>query len=201
MALNKELIKNRLKEAFGNDTQVVIGKKLNITQSTVSKLKSGDLDPTAEQLQSIATEYKVSVDWLLGVSDTKVVNRSELTYADILKGFTYLGELGVLWPYPNHMITVDNSNSEIPQVTGVGISDEIIQSMLHEWRKMITASPDIYQMWLEKRLEEYSSIPYIKWTDDVKALFYQTDNTWNVNPEFLKNFYEYYQEELKKREN
>lgn len=201
MALNKELIKNRLKEAFGNDTQVVIGKKLNITQSTVSKLKSGDLDPTAEQLQSIATEYKVSVDWLLGVSDTKVVNRSELTYADILKGFTYLGELGVLWPYPNHMITVDNSNSEIPQVTGVGISDEIIQSMLHEWRQMITASPDIYQMWLEKRLEEYSSIPYIKWTDDVKALFYQTDNTWNVNPEFLKNFYEYYQEELKKREN
>lgn len=199
MTLKKEIIKKRLKEAFGTDTQTVVGRKLNVQQGTVSKLLSGDQEPTGELLFNIAEAYDVSVDWILGISDEKRISRNNLTYADILKGFTKMGEMGAMWPYPNHMISVDGTNPEIPQVTCVGINDEILQSILHEWRQMKTASPDIYRMWLEKRMEEYSKIPYIVWSEDVKELFHQTQNIWDVKPEFLQRFYDRYQEELKKR--
>ena len=201
MALNKELIKIRLKEAFGNDTQKVVGEKLHITQGTVSKLLSGDMDPTGEQLQNIASVYGVSVDWILGVSDKKTISKDKLTYADILRWFCKLGEMGAIWPWPGNMITANGMDKEIPQIVSVGINDEILQSILYEWKKMVSASPDIYNIWLEKRLIEYSEIPYMMWCDELQELFHQTSNTWDVNPEFLQKFYELYQEELKKREN
>ena len=71
MALAIDVIKARLKEAFGQDSQETVGKKLNMTQGNVSKLLSGSQQPTLETIYHVSEIYGVSVDWLLGLSDKK----------------------------------------------------------------------------------------------------------------------------------
>ena len=65
----KEILKNRLTETFAEDTQEVTARKLNTTQGNVSKWVNGQQVPTADMLRDISKAYKVSVDWLLGISD------------------------------------------------------------------------------------------------------------------------------------
>ena len=77
MALNMDSIKERLREAFGSDSQETIGKNLNMTQGNVSKLLSGAQQPTVDTLLRIANVYDVSIDWLMGLSDRKKVIKPE----------------------------------------------------------------------------------------------------------------------------
>ena len=87
----KELLKARLAETFENDTQEVVARKLMTTQGNVSKWLNGQI-PTTDNLLSISKAYKVSVDWLLGISDEKEIDGvvlEKLTYEQIaeeLKG-------------------------------------------------------------------------------------------------------------------
>ena len=185
-------IKKRLKETFGDDTQVEIGRRINSSQANVSKMLSGSQEPTMETVFHIAKEYDVSVDWLLGLSDVKKRTTTLRTYGDVLKAFVSLGETGIIWPYPNNIISVDRSNPEMPEVTTFGVNDEIIRSLLYEWKRMVQSPEDIYDMWLEKRIEEYSEIPYIPWDDDVRDLYYKVRDPKGVSIEVLREFYSLY---------
>lgn len=78
MALNMDSVKERLREAFGSDSQETIGKNLNMTQGNVSKLLSGVQQPTVDTLFRIANVYDVSIDWLMGLSDRKKVIKPEI---------------------------------------------------------------------------------------------------------------------------
>lgn len=84
--------------------------------------------------------------------------------------------------------TVDGIDKELPMVTHVGIGDEILQSILYEWKTMLPSQDDIYQMWMDKRLKEYSEIDYISWDEEVKKLFYECRPLQGVSYEFLKAF-------------
>lgn len=194
MGLKKDIIKERLKEAFGNDTQTVIGKKINVVQGTVSKVLSGDQEPTAEMLYNVAQVYDVSVDWLLGLTGEKKIAKQNMSYGDILKMFSVLGEKGALWPYPAIMHTIDDMDKELPWVTHVGIGDEILQSIMAEWAKMLQNPEDIYHLWLDKRLNEYSEIDYISWDEGVKKFFYECRPLQGVSHDFLKKFASAYKE-------
>ena len=185
-------IKKRLKETFGDDTQVEIGRRINSSQANVSKMLSGSQEPTMETVFHIAKEYDVSVDWLLGLSDVKKRTTKLKTYGDVLKAFVSLGETGIIWPYPNNIISVDGSNPELPEVTTFGVNDEILRSLLYEWKRMAQSPEDIYDMWLEKRIEEYSEIPYIPWDDDVRDLYYKVRDPKGVSIEVLREFYSLY---------
>ncbi|MBQ9531335.1 MAG: helix-turn-helix transcriptional regulator [Eubacterium sp.] len=48
-----------------------IAKVINTTQQQYSKIESGKSEPTAEKLIKLAGFYKVSVDYILGLSDKK----------------------------------------------------------------------------------------------------------------------------------
>ena len=54
-----------------NYTQYKLGKLLNISRSTISKYESGDLFPATHTLIKIARVFKVSVDYLIGLSDER----------------------------------------------------------------------------------------------------------------------------------
>lgn len=190
MVYDKKLVAERLKEIM-SDSQEVIAAKLNMTQGNVSKLLSGVQQPTIDTLCKISEEYEVSSDWILGLSDSREIAKKKLTYGDLLRQFIELGENGIIWPYPNHMITVDATNLELPEITSFGINDEILQSILYEWKKMSSAECDIYEMWVEKRIREYSDIPYIPWTEQTKKLYYEVKSPRGVTPDFLKEFFEY----------
>lgn len=194
MKIDLDLIKERLKETFGDDTQVTIGKSINSSQANVSKMLSGAQEPTIETIYSIAQEYDISVDWLLGLSDVKKRTSSVQTYGDVLKAFVSLGESGIIWPFPNNMISVDGRNPELPEVTSFGVNDEILRSLLYEWKRMAQGPKDIYDMWMEKRIEEYSSIPYIPWNDEVRELYYEFRDPAGVSIDVLKAFYAAYTE-------
>jgi len=88
----------RLAETFkGDNTQLVTANKLHVVQGNISKWLRGESVPTAETLLLIAKTYRVSVDWLLGLSDQKVVDSvcvEHLTYEQIALILHRLIELG-----------------------------------------------------------------------------------------------------------
>ncbi len=197
MDYDLNLIKNRLKETFGDETQVEIGRRINTSQANVSKMLSGTQEPTMETVFHIAQEYDVSVDWLLGLSDVKKRTTTLKTYGDVLKMFVSLGEAGIIWPFPNNMISVDGRNPELPEVTSFGVNDEILRSLLYEWKRMAQGPQDIYEMWLSKRIEEYSEIPYIPWSDELRGLYYEVRNPAGVSIDVLRAFYKAYTDKMK----
>ena len=71
--LSKITLAKRMKIAVGNDTQAIVGSKLVLGQSTISKYfssKEGNATlPSLETIYNLARTYNVSVDWLLGLSD------------------------------------------------------------------------------------------------------------------------------------
>ena len=87
----KDITKLRLSETFHGDTQEVIAKKLNTTQGNVSKWVNGQQIPTPEMLHDISKIYKVSVDWLLGISDEREIDGialEKLTYEQVARIIT-----------------------------------------------------------------------------------------------------------------
>lgn len=52
-------------------TQEDVAKILNISQTTYSRYESGSLDLPSQSLIKLAEFYSVSVDYLLGISNSK----------------------------------------------------------------------------------------------------------------------------------
>ena len=61
----------RLKELRNENglSQVEVGKKLGVTQSTIAKWESNEREPAQEMLVEIAKFFNISTDYLLGLSD------------------------------------------------------------------------------------------------------------------------------------
>ncbi|MBR7060392.1 MAG: helix-turn-helix transcriptional regulator [Eubacterium sp.] len=55
----------------GDLKQSDIAKIINTTQQQYSKIENGKSEPTAEKLIKLSQYYKVSVDYILGLSDKK----------------------------------------------------------------------------------------------------------------------------------
>ena len=143
MALNEELLRKRMKEAFGTDSQTTVAEKLNTTQGNVSKMLIGTRLPTLETAYLIAEAYGVSVDWLLGLSDRKKPSNG-MSYASAIECLLLLKDSGAL------ML--------------VGISDDILEAELHDpllcalLRKAEDLSAvdwDSYFHWVETKLPLY----------------------------------------------
>lgn len=86
MADLKTITKERLLEAFNGETQETTAFKLNTTQGNVSKWIKGIQIPTPDTLVLISNTYKVSVDWILGISEQKEIDGvvlEKLTYKQI----------------------------------------------------------------------------------------------------------------------
>ena len=94
--LDVKVLKERMKEAFGSDNQETVAQKLCTTQGNISKLLTGKQMHTMDLVYLIAKNYKVSVDWLLGLSERKqpiqlgtygsvVEDLIELSYCETLR--------------------------------------------------------------------------------------------------------------------
>lgn len=69
----KELLGNKLKLARekAGYTQVQIAEQLKITQSQLSKIEQGKLEPSVETLGTLIDFYEISADWVLGTGITR----------------------------------------------------------------------------------------------------------------------------------
>jgi transcriptional regulator with XRE-family HTH domain len=84
----KRQVSRQLSEVFRGETQETTARKLNTTQGNVSKWVSGSQVPTSDVLCEISKTYKVSVDWILGISSQKEIDGvvlEKLTYEQITR--------------------------------------------------------------------------------------------------------------------
>ena len=83
MSKLRDILPERLTELFQDETQTATANRLNTGQATVSKWKNGTIIPPTETLIMIAERYRISMDWLLGLSDKREIdsfNIEKLTY-------------------------------------------------------------------------------------------------------------------------
>lgn len=50
-------------------TQTQFGKILDMTQKKVSRLETGVTEPTTQEIKKICKIFKISADWILGLTD------------------------------------------------------------------------------------------------------------------------------------
>lgn len=143
MMLNKEILCNRLREAFGDDSQETVGKKLNMTQGNVSKLLSGSQYPTLETIFHIAEAYNVSVDWLLGISENKrsIKSANAVSYVSVVESLVSLCQHGTA------MIADEHSNDMV-----IKVADPLIKFLVKKGLALSRTDTELYQGWKETKL-------------------------------------------------
>jgi len=75
-ALNENIQKLRISAGLN---QVELAKILNVSKQCVSNWENDNVQPSIEMLLKIATFFKVSTDFLLGLDENKTINVSELS--------------------------------------------------------------------------------------------------------------------------
>lgn len=67
-----KIFNERLKELrdFTNPhlTQSEVGKQVGMSQRKISRLEKGDINPTPEEIVKLCKFYKVSADYILGIT-------------------------------------------------------------------------------------------------------------------------------------
>lgn len=145
MALEVDIIKARLREVFGTDSQETVGKKLNMTQGNVSKLLSGTQQPTLETIYHVADIYEVSVDWILGISDNKKIYKriDGTTYATAIQNLQGLIKRGALK-------IEEQSNSIIFRLT-----DPLIKMLIKKSLTLSETDKELFSSWEESKLAQF----------------------------------------------
>lgn len=166
----------RIKQLKGSDSQEVFAKKIKTSQSNVSKMLTGT-PPSAATLKALAEEYKVSVDWLLGLSDKKEcacevkshnLTVDNITYADVM------AVLDALYRKGSIEVGVDyNGYNGEPDPTQIIFKDRVLKYFADNRYRFYGGSMDIYNIWIKQAIEYYSNQPIIEWTQLVDTLYEQ----------------------------
>ncbi len=203
----KAVLKERLAEIFKNETQEVISRKLNMTQGNISKWVSGPQIPTADTLLEISKAYKVSVDWLLGISDQKEIDGvvvEKLTYEQVARILDRLLENGSIEiPDLNEVHQEedfdydfgdldeeesDGSKSKPEPVLDsdyLKIKDRILSYMMRRRKKIYEIGPDMVVFWKDKSLPNFKGVKIADYTGNMEEAIdtkgwanFQDDALW-----------------------
>ena len=152
MSLDMSVLKCRLRDAFGGDSQETIGNKLSMTQGNVSKLLSGTQQPTLETIYAIAESYNVSVDWLLGLTDKKCVTKysGQVTYKEAV-------EMAMAMKFSGG--TIDCNTSFYQAV--VQSDDALFYALLSKAVSLHDIDIDLYRRWTKEKLELFADKPLL----------------------------------------
>ncbi len=141
------IVKDRLSNVFKNDTQETVARKLNTSQGNVSKWVNGQQVPTTDMLYEISKAYDVSVDWILGRSESKEIDGlviEKLTYEQTAR------VLDRLLAYRNIIIP---NLMEVD--TGKMISDESEDEVGEDPKPMLLPKYDSDYLKIEDRVLSY----------------------------------------------
>ncbi len=158
MQLDNDMIRKRLKETFGAESQESSAGRLNVVQGTISKLLTGSQTLTLEMAYNVAKEYGVSVDWLLGLSDkrqNKVI--AETNYASATRVLSDLDNCGAI---------------SAMQTTGdffFKIDDPLLSYLYRKGRKLLEADREFYKDWITNKLNMFADkevLYSLAWKDE-----------------------------------
>lgn len=170
MALDGNIIKERLKETFNGESQEAVAAKLNMTQGSVSKLLTGKQIPTLETLYHIATIYGKSIDWLTGLSDKSSSDLAETSYASIVKAMIDLVATKGMYYGP-----------EIPGGPDkIFIHDPLAGALFDKGTVLRNTDEDLYNDWVKTKLSLFknkSLIHRVAWDDKLIQIRCSNNNT------------------------
>ena len=160
MAMELDILKERLRETFGGDSQEIVGGKLNMTQGNVSKLLSGSQQPTPDTLYRIAEVYEVSIDWLMGLSNNKkrATAKEKASYAAAIEMLMQL-----YWNGSD--IDFKSSGYELK----LNIMDPLLKALIKKSITLSKTDKELYQSWQEMKLSLFNDKPLVyqrMWQED-----------------------------------
>lgn len=162
MDTNKELVGERLRETFGNDSQECIAKKLHTSQGNVSKWVSGKALPSTDNLLLISNTYEVSIDWLLGVSDCK-------TQIRVPKTDTYESSVRTMLSLVQHGAISEISGKE----NTFSVKDPVLLRLIPKGLSLRQVDTGFYKKWLESKLSLFADAEVLyAWTWDQEEIDY-----------------------------
>lgn len=177
----KDILPKRLSETFKGETQLVTAGKLHIGQGTVSKWVTGDSFPPTEMLLQISQQYKVSVDWLLGLSEEKEIDSvsiERLTYEQIALVLHRLIEQGNIEIPDLARLETVRSEDEIDEpreprydTDFMKINDRALSFILRTREKFCgyDAGEEGKEFWTEKIAKKFNGVRLIKYTAKTQA--------------------------------
>lgn len=74
---DSDLFTKRLNEAIGKDSISEFAGKIGIGEDTAADILSGKTEVRSSITVRISSEYQVSLDWLLGLTDEKDIHQNE----------------------------------------------------------------------------------------------------------------------------
>jgi len=200
----KDIIKSRLSETFQGDTQELTARKLNTTQGNISKWVNGQQLPTSDMLREISKAYKVSVDWILGLSDQKEIDGvvlEKLTYEQVAKIIDRLIELGTITipdlqelkkdtPGQEEYIDAEDEDEPHPKAPIIDsdymkVNDRALSYMLRRRLKIYEIGMDFVDMWKSESLSRYRGLKLLQYKgnmeeaiDSCKWAAFSADGDW-----------------------
>lgn len=166
---------DRIKEVMGDLSQEKFAKSVMSSQSVISKILSGE-QPSLNLLMEISKVYKVSIDWLLGISPYKYLSGystfedvKPTTYSDVIAIFVRLmkhnsvsfGRIPIerLEGYDPYGFDAKVDHEDI-----VKINDHFIGDLVSTASAILTTSPEAAETWLAQISKDYG-IEIKEWTE------------------------------------
>ncbi len=175
----KDILSKRLLETFKGETQQVTAGKLAIEQGTVSKWVTGNAMPGADTLLLIAKKYRVSVDWLLGLSEEKevdAVNINNLTYEQISLVVHRLIELGSIEIPDLAQFDTEFSEDEGEETRNprfdpdyIKINDRALSFILRTRWKLREIDDDTMDFWIDNYVKRFNGVRLLKNDEKTRA--------------------------------
>ncbi len=134
-------------------TQRDFAKILGISPASLSAYETCSKIPSITVVEKIAKEFDVSIDWLCGIKQENEIK----TYGDIIK---ILYNIGKKLSYD---IDLQNDQWENKRAS-ITFNNKKLSYILKDWQMIINAlkantiDEEIYNIWIEKKIKEYSKI-------------------------------------------
>lgn len=187
---NKKIYSQRIKElrTMLNMTQINFANLIDCAQTALSSYENGNTVPSLDTMINIASSLNVSVDWLCGLTDNMKLSDDLSTYADAFSNLKRI--LDNLYCYE---LTYYEEGYNEPPTMRLDIYDKFYIEFLRGYQKMHASfnegliDQEILDLWAEKTLKKYKSIPlYIpKETDDTIAENLDDNDLPNIDSDQL----------------
>ncbi len=193
------IVKDRLSDVFKNDTQETVARKLNTSQGNVSKWVNGQQIPTTDMLYEISKAYDVSVDWILGRSESKEIDGlviEKLTYEQTARVLDrLLAYRNIIIP---NLVEVENGVAEPDEyeetIEGddeikypvqpkydsdyLKVEDRVLSYLLRKRHKISEIDDDMLNWWKDTALPLYKKLKLINCKSNIQAAI--DTRSWSV---------------------
>lgn len=190
--MSNGIIAHRVKEVMGELTQAEFASQVNSTQTTISKLLAGAM-PSSSLLESIARQFGVSVDWMLGLSDNKYISGAStetLLYSDVIPVLARLLERGSMTyrteTKKEKIVVSEDGNIVTNEYTLylLEIKDAILKDCISLASHTNRVDKDTYSYWLTSMKENYRR-EVLRWSSEYEDSYKNYRSRHKRQPDML----------------